>query len=80
MVFTSFAMHFVIDRRLPAVEAIRASVDLANHSLGTMIVLLIAGYVANAIGTMLCGVGLLVSIPVVIIANRWCWSSAPGRG
>lgn len=79
MVFTSFAMHFVIDKRLPAVEAIRASVDLINRNLGAMVVLLIAGYVANAIGTMLCGVGLIVSIPVVIIANTYAYRRMQGE-
>lgn len=79
MVFTSFAMHFVIDKRLPAIEAIRASVDLITRNLGSMIVLLVAGYVANTIGTMLCGVGLLVSIPVVIIANTYAYRRMQGQ-
>lgn len=79
MVFTSFAMHFVIDKRLPAIEAIRASVDLVNRNLGTMIVLLIAGYVANTVGAFLCGVGMLVSIPVVIIANTYAYRRMQGE-
>lgn len=79
MVFTSFAMHFVIDKRLPAIEAIKASVELVNRNLGTMVVLLIAGYVANTIGSFLCGVGLLVSIPVVIIANTYAYRRMQGE-
>lgn len=79
MVFTSFAMHFVIDKRLPAVEAIKASVELVNRNLGTMVVLVIAGYVANTIGSLLCGVGLLVSIPVVFIANTYAYRRMQGE-
>ncbi len=79
MVFTSFAMHYVIDKRMPAIEAIKASVELVNRNLGTMIVLLIAGYVANTIGSLLCGVGLLVSIPVVIIANTYAYRRMQGE-
>lgn len=79
MVFTSFAMHFVIDQRMQAVDAIKASVDLVNRNLGTMIVLLIAGYVANTIGSLLCGIGLLVSIPVVIIANTYAYRRMQGQ-
>ncbi len=79
MLFTSFAMHFVIDRRMAAVDAIKASVELVNRNLGTMILLLIAGYVANTIGSLLCGIGLLVSIPVVIIANTYAYRRMQGE-
>lgn len=79
MVFTSFAMHFVIDRRMSAVDAIRASVDLVNRNLGSMVLLLVAGYVANAIGSALCGIGLLVSIPVVILANTYAYRRMQGE-
>ena len=79
MVFTGFTMQFVIDKRMSATDAIRASVELVNRNLGTMVLLLVAGYVANAIGSALCGIGLLVSMPVVILANTYAYRRMQGE-
>ena len=79
MVFTGFTMQFVIDKRMSATDAIRASVELVNRNLGTMVLLLVAGYVANAIGSALCGIGLLVSMPVVILANTYAYRRMLGE-
>lgn len=61
----------MIDKGLAAVDALKASFTLVNRNLGTVVVLFLGVYVANAIGSALCGVGLLVSFPVGLLATAY---------
>jgi uncharacterized membrane protein len=69
--FAQFTLYFVIDKGLDAVDALKASFTLVNRNLGTVVVLFLGVYVANAIGSALCGVGLLVSFPVGLLATAY---------
>ncbi|MBD8077455.1 hypothetical protein [Cellulosimicrobium arenosum] len=71
--FAMFTLFFVIDKGQDAVEALRSSFSLVNKNLGTVVILYIAVLVANAIGSALCGIGLLVSIPVCILATTFVY-------
>ncbi|HEY0185878.1 MAG TPA: hypothetical protein VGC67_00170 [Cellulomonas sp.] len=67
--FAQFTLYFVIDKGLAAVDALKASFSLVNRNLGTVVLLFLGVYVANAIGGALCGIGLLVSVPVGLLAT-----------
>ncbi|WP_265522074.1 hypothetical protein [Oerskovia flava] len=71
--FAQFTLFFVIDKNLGVMDAFKASFSLVNKNLGTVIVLFLAVYVAQAIGSFLCGVGLLVALPVAQIATAYVY-------
>ncbi|MEO5663530.1 MAG: hypothetical protein ABIR39_09615 [Nocardioides sp.] len=73
MFLTAFTLHFIIDKQLPAIEAIKASISFVMANAGTLIVFFLACLAAYVVGALLCGVGLLVAIPVVVIAQAYAY-------
>jgi uncharacterized membrane protein len=71
--FAQFTLFFVIDKRLAPVDAIRASFTLVSRNLGAVVLLFLAVYAANLVGSALCGVGQLVSFPVGLLATTWMY-------
>jgi uncharacterized membrane protein len=68
MFFGIWAVLLVIDRGLPPIEALRSSVAASLRNPGQTIVLVLAAYVMNAVGVLLCGLGTLISTPVAVLA------------
>ncbi|MET0435342.1 MAG: hypothetical protein ABW025_14355 [Cellulomonas sp.] len=68
-----FTLFFVIDKRMAPVDAIRASFTLVGRNLGAVLLLFLAVYAANLVGSALCGVGQLVSFPVGLLATTWMY-------
>lgn len=77
--FSQFFVHFILDKRMSAIDGIKASFGFVNQNLGTLIGLYIAGAIAIFIGSLLCGIGALVAIPVVIIAQAYAYRSLQGE-
>ena len=77
--FSQFFVHFALDKQLPAVEAIKASFAFVNQNLGTLIGFYLATIVAAFVGALLCGVGLLVAIPVIIIGQAYTYRVLQGE-
>jgi uncharacterized membrane protein len=76
--FTQFTYWFIVDRGLPAVDAIKASAGLINQHVGTMVGFFFASLLAYLVGAILCGIGLLVAIPVVILAQAYLYRTFKG--
>lgn len=68
-----FTLLYVLDKRLAPVDAIRASFTLVTRNLGAVVLLFLAVYAANLIGSALCGIGQLVSFPVGLLATTWMY-------
>lgn len=68
---TAFTTAFVVDRKLGAVEAIKASFDLIKANVGPVILWFLLSFVCVVVGAIACGVGLLVAIPVVVISQAY---------
>jgi len=79
MFFTAFTLYFIIDKGMPAIEAIKASVSFVLANAGTLIVFFLACLAAYIVGALLCGVGLLVAIPVVVIAQAYAFRTLQGE-
>ena len=60
-----------MDRKLGAVDAIKASIDLVKNNLGPAIVWMLLALVCAIVGAIACGVGLLVAIPVILISQAY---------
>ncbi len=55
------------------IAALRKSFDVTSSHVGSLILLALACIGINFIGAMLCGLGLLVSIPVSWVAIAYAW-------
>lgn len=77
--FTQFALFYVIDKGLDPIEAIKASVNLILKNLTPSILLYVGVYLAYAVGAAVCGVGLLVSVPVALLATTFVYRRLNGE-
>ena len=75
----AFALYFVVDKQMPALEAIKASISFVNKNLGTLIGFFLASLLAYFVGALLCGIGLLAAIPVVIIVQAYTYRTLQGE-
>lgn len=77
--FAQFFVHFAIDKRLDAIAAIKASFAFVNANVGQVLVFSLLFLVAYVVGAILCGVGLLVAVPVAIIAQAYTFRRLQGE-
>jgi uncharacterized membrane protein len=77
--FTQFYVHFLLDKGLSAIDAIKASFAFVNQHVGTLIGFYLASLVAIVVGALLCGIGLLVAFPVVVIAQAYTFRRLLGE-
>lgn len=76
---TSFTTFFVVDRRLDAIDAIRASVRFTADHVGDVLVFGLLALVVLVIGACLCGVGLLVAWPVALLGAAFTFRVLHGQ-
>lgn len=74
-----FTLWFVIDKDLSPVDALRSSVQLVTANLGTTILFYLLGFLILAAGAALCGVGLLIALPVVLVATSYLYRRLLGE-
>lgn len=77
--FLSFTTYFIVDEGQSATAAMKASFDFTKANAGELVLLFLAIIGANILGACLCGVGLLVSVPVTILAQAYAYQSLRGR-
>jgi uncharacterized membrane protein len=73
-----WTLHFVIDRDEPAIEGIRSSFRAISSHAGTLFLLALALIGINILGAILLGLGLLVTIPLSIIASTYAYRVVSG--
>jgi len=76
---SQFYVWFIVDKRLGAVDAIKASFRLISNNVGAMIVFFLATMLAYLVGALLCGVGLLAAVPVIYIAQGYTYRRLQGE-
>ena len=74
----NFALTFLIDRNQTAIESIRSSVDLTVKNFGPVVLLLLLLAAINIVGALLCGLGLLFTIPISVIATNYAYRVLTG--
>lgn len=77
--FGSFYMYFILDQDLTAWKSIEASFNFVKSHFGELLLLLILTWLITFVGLLLCGVGLLVAIPVVAIAKAYAYKRLTGQ-
>ena len=76
MFFTSYTLYFLMDRQdLGAIDAIKASFEFTKANAGNVILWFLLSLVAWFVGAILCGVGLLVAVPVVLIGTAYTYKT-----
>ena len=75
----NWTMFFVVDQDFKAMDAVKASVNFVTSHLGETIVFWLLGFVTLLVGALLCGVGLLVAVPVVLVAAAFTYRVLNGR-
>jgi uncharacterized membrane protein len=68
LLFTAYAPLLALDKGMDPVESIRTSIGWVKDNIGQVFVILLVSYIVYFIGVVACVVGLLVTIPVALIA------------
>jgi hypothetical protein len=76
LLFTPF---FVVDKDLPAVEAVKACFAFTRNNLGNMILWFIVGGIVYLVGYCIICVGVLVTAPVVLIGAAFTYKKLTGQ-
>jgi uncharacterized membrane protein len=71
--FLQFVLFFVIDKGMAVGDALRASFNLAKNNVGPAVLLLLVVYVIQAIGSALCGIGLIVALPLGYLVSAYMY-------
>jgi uncharacterized membrane protein len=78
-VLTQFTVHFVLGTGLGPVAALRASVALVRRNPSTSVVLFVVSSLTLVVGVLACGVGVLVAVPVVALAQAHVFRTLLGE-
>jgi uncharacterized membrane protein len=76
--FSQFYVWFIVDQQMGAFDAIKASFAFVNRNLGTVFIFYLASLAAVFVGALACGIGLLVAVPVVYIAQGYTYRKLQG--
>ena len=75
LVFTVVAL---LDRNLSPVDAVKTSFELSKANFGNVFVTWLAMVATAFVGALLCGVGLLVAVPVAALILVYAWRRLSG--
>ncbi|SEK59142.1 hypothetical protein [Rhodococcus maanshanensis] len=70
---TWWTLQFVIDQNQDAITAIKSSFSSISQNVGPLLLLALALVGINIVGALLCGLGLLVTIPLTVIASTYAY-------
>ena len=76
---TQYTLFFVVDQKMKAVDAIKASIAFTRAHLAETLVFYLLSSVTIFVGALLCGLGLLVAGPVVIVGSAYTYRVLNGH-
>jgi uncharacterized membrane protein len=82
LIFAFFAEWFgwfLLDKKMSPIDSIKASFTFVSQNLGVLILFFLASLVVTFVGELLCFVGLLVAVPVVILAQGYLYRKLNGE-
>ena len=71
--FLFFTWYFLLDKGLSPFDSIKASFNFVRERVGDVFLFVLVSWVILAIGGAICGIGLIVAAPVVIIATAFTY-------
>ncbi len=75
----SYTMFFVVDKQMAPVDAIKASVSFVTGNLGATLLYYVLGVLVVIAGAIVCGVGLLVAVPIVVVGAAYTFRKLQGE-
>ena len=75
----SYTLFFVVDRDMEPVEAMKASFSFITSNLGPTLLYYVLAVVVVIVGAILCGVGLLVAVPIAIVGAAYTFRTLHGQ-
>jgi uncharacterized membrane protein len=70
---TFFTLMFVVDQHLSAIDAIKASYTVVTKNFATTLVFWLLAGLILLVSACICGIGLLLGIPVVLLALAYSY-------
>ena len=67
IVFTWFTTVAIVDRNLSPIDGIRSSIDIVKANFGSVLLAWLTFLALIIVGALMCGVGLLVTVPVAYL-------------
>ncbi|UUO02850.1 hypothetical protein M4D79_06150 [Mycolicibacterium novocastrense] len=77
-IFTMFTVIALLDRNLSPIDAIKTSFDIAKNNFGQVLLTLLAVFAITLVGALLCGIGLLVALPLVALIEVYAYRKLSG--
>ncbi len=77
--FLLLAYFVLIDRQAAPVDAIRGSIELVTRNAAQTVIFYVLAVVIVGVGALLCGVGLLVAVPWVLLATAYLYRRLTGE-
>ncbi|MGE2723352.1 hypothetical protein [Mycolicibacterium pulveris] len=77
-IFTMFTIVALLDRNLAPIDAIKTSFNVVKENFGLALLTWLVMLAIAAVGALLCGVGLLVAIPLVILIEVYAFRKLSG--
>ena len=74
-----FTQYRVIDRDESAFDALGGSWELVKPQFGSLVLLILALFGINLLGLLLCGLGLLITVPLSAVAVAHAYRTAGGQ-
>ena len=74
-----FTLFFIIDRKVGAIDALKASFDFTTKNFGILVLFSILAVVILVAAAIFCLLPLLVAFPVVLIAQTFLYLRLQGR-
>ena len=71
--FIQFFGYAILDENKSAFEGISRSFEVVRSNFGELLLLWLAAVGINIVGALLCGIGLLVTLPLTAIAWAYAW-------
>jgi uncharacterized membrane protein len=62
--FAMFTTVIIVERNASPIDAIKQSIDITKNNIGPVIIAYLVIYAITLVGALLCGVGLIVAMPV----------------
>lgn len=79
-IFTMFTTVALLDRNLPPIDAIKASFEIVKAKFIDCLLVWLMAIAMIAAGALLCGVGLLVAVPVAFLFEIFAFRRITGGG
>ena len=79
LLFCMWVNYFIVGRGEDAITALKSSFNLVKQRAGESIIAAILAFVVVLVGACLCGVGLLVAVPLSVLMLGWSWRTLLGE-